>query len=105
MNDSEKLISWLKYLDIEYLDTASCEELSVLNINDPADQVKIINIAIRDEFNSLNNISQLSMMRILDEVNDYPESATREVMSRVGMPFNETLIDYKSFFEMIRKQL
>jgi hypothetical protein len=101
----EPLVSWLKFLDVEYLDDATCEALANLNINEIADQVKIIDLAMRDEFNSLNETSRVSMIAILDEVSKYPDSAVRAVIERVGMPFNEPLLDYRTFFEVVKEQL
>lgn len=105
MNDAEKLVSWLKYLDVEYLDDALCEALAKLNINEKSDQEKIIDLAMRDEVNSLNETSRLSMMTILGEVSGYPDSAVRAVIERVGMPFEEPLLDYMAFFEVVKDQL
>lgn len=105
MNNSEKMISWLKYLDVEYLDDSTCEALAKLNINDVTDHDEIINLAMHDEVGSLNEISRMSMMRILDEISTYPESAVRKLIARIGMPFDEPLLDYEAFFSRVRQQL
>lgn len=105
MNHSQDIISWLKYLDIEYLDDASCDALAALDINDPSDQMEIIRLAIESEFANLNDISKASMRRILDEVEGHPEHEVRLIVERVGMPFKEPLQNYKAFFRRISEYL
>ena len=77
MSNPQKIISWLKYLDIEYLDDACCEALSSLDINSPSDQMEIIRLAMQSEIAELNEISRASMEKVLDEVENYPESEVR----------------------------
>ncbi|MET1081252.1 MAG: hypothetical protein ABWY06_24870 [Pseudomonas sp.] len=101
----EKLIAWLKYLDVEYLDDSVTDVLVNLKINDVADQEEIINLAMKEEVNSLGEDYRLSLLRILDEVTSYPENEAREIIGRIGMPFDEPLLDYKAFFSRVRKQL
>lgn len=101
MSNPQKIISWLKYLDVEYLDDSHCEALSSLDINKPSDQTEIIRLAMQDEVAGLNEISRASMRKILDEVEEYPESEVRLVIERVGMPFQDSLQDYKAFFRRV----
>jgi hypothetical protein len=98
----QHLISWMKYLDIEYLDDELSEQLSPFDVNDPSDQDRIIELAIEPEFAALNDTSKKSLMQILYEVNDYPEADVRKLLARVGMPFREQLVDYKAFFDRVR---
>ena len=102
MSNPQKIISWLKYLDIEYLDDASCEALSSLDINNSSDQLEVIRVAMQNEIAGLNEVSRASMKKILDEVESYPESEVKLVIERVGMPFQEPLQDYKAFFRQVR---
>jgi len=44
MKDSEKFMSWLKYLDIEYLDEITFNTLSDFDINDPRDWTNIVEV-------------------------------------------------------------
>lgn len=105
MSNSEKLISWLKYLDVEYLDDATCEALAKLNINNPNDVAEIVSLAMKNEVVNLNEISRKSMKNILDEVGSYPENSVRHLIERIGMPFDEPLINYKVFFSRVRELL
>ena len=105
LNNPEKIISWLKYLDNEYLDDSKCVSLSELNINDAADHDRIIDIAMREEVCSLNAISRSSMLSALDEISNYPEDAVRKIIKRTGMPFNQELLDYVTFFRRVRNRL
>jgi hypothetical protein len=100
--DPEDIITLLMYLDIEYLDDASCDALSSLDINNPSDQMEIIRLAMHDEIMRLNEISRVSMKKILDEMESYPEAEVRRmIIERVGMPFQEPLQDYKAFFKRV----
>lgn len=102
MKNPQKLIAWLQYLDVEYVNDDLSEQLSKLNINDPTDQEAIIKMAILPEFITLNETSKKSMRLVLQEIDDYPESVASKVVERVGMPFTESLVDYRAFFDRIR---
>jgi hypothetical protein len=100
--NSQHLISWLKYLDIEYLSDELSWDLALLDVNSPSDQERIIALAIVPEYTALNEISKKSMMKILDEVASYPEADVKGLLARVGMPFRDELLDYRAFFEKVR---
>ena len=102
MNDPQNLISWLKYLDVEFLDHKLCIELSKLDINNPDDQKVIIRTAIQPEYEALNETSKKAMELILVESEDQSEIDVIKVFERVGMPFQNELVDCKAFLRRIR---
>lgn len=104
MVSPQRLIAWLQYLDMEYLDQTTREALSKLDINDSKDQEEIVRLAMEREMNTLNEVSRISMRNILEELKSYPEHEVRKVLSRVGMPFKSPLVDYLSFFEKVRQK-
>lgn len=91
-NQLEGLVSWLKLLDVEYLDDQLIEELSLLNINTPADRKKVIELAVLPEFNACNQTSQASMLHILKLALEAHQSEIEPFFERVGMPFSEPLV-------------
>jgi hypothetical protein len=103
-NKSGYLTSWLKHLDIEYISNEFAHELAVFDINNRSDQDIIIELAIVPGFTSCNDISKKSMLTTLEELPDYPECEVRRLLASVGMPFNESLNDYKTFFEKVKRR-
>jgi len=95
--DTQKLISWLKHLDIEYLDDSAAVELSKFDINDPRQQREVIGLAIVPEFEALNEKSRDSLKNILSDCKKCTDAELESVFSRVGMPFNEQLIGRQLF--------
>ncbi len=102
MINSYNLISWLKYLDVNYLDDDICETLSRFNINNPLDQDEIIKLAILPEFFLLNEISKKELKQTLVELESYSDEELLKITTLVGMPFNEELADYKAFFRKVQ---
>ena len=98
---AEDLVSWLKYLDIEYLDDEISRELSKLDINDHGDQRRVIEKAIAPEFSRLNEISKESLKRILAAGTALTNSDTDSIFSRVGMPFPDELVDRQGFLREV----
>ena len=105
MKNSEKLMSWLKYLDIEYLDEITFNRLGDFDINDANDWSNIVELAMRDEAISLNPISRVQAIAVLDDLAGYPECEVRKLLERVTMPFDAPLRDYISFFQYVRRAL
>jgi hypothetical protein len=103
MTNAQRIVSWLKYLDVEYIEEDLCKALAELDINNPADHEQIIHLAMDEEVNQLNEISRESMKKILGEVDGYPEIEVRQVIERVGMPFHEPLIEYRKFFRSVNE--
>ena len=103
MSNPNELISWLKYLDIEYLDDASCKALSSLDINNPSDQPEIIRIAMKNEIMELNEISLSSMKKILYELENFSDLDIESVMENVEMPFHCHLHNYRGFFKQVKE--
>lgn len=99
--ETQKLISWLKYFDVEYVDNDMCEVLSKLDINDPKQQVEAINLAVVSGFFALNDKSKSSMKEILADCKNRPESELEPVFSRVGMPFVEPVMKRREFLQSI----
>ncbi|UTY57191.1 hypothetical protein [Massilia sp. erpn] len=77
MSNAQLIISWLKYIDENFLSEERYQVLSSLDINDPVEQEQIILITMQEEIRGLNKISRISMLRILDEVQDYQEAEVR----------------------------
>ncbi|UUZ47699.1 hypothetical protein LP420_31800 [Massilia sp. B-10] len=98
-------MSWLKYLDIEYLDEITFNKLSDFDINDPSDWSNIVEVAMRDEAINFNPVSRVSMIAVLDDLAGYPKSEVRRLLERVTMPFDAPLRDYISFFQYVRREL
>lgn len=95
--DTQRLVSWLKYLDIEYLDDAVVVELSKFDINDPQQRREMIGIAIVPEFATLNEKSKESLKEILAECKNCTDVELEGVFARVGMPFKQPLIERQLF--------
>lgn len=105
MKSSEEFMSWLKYLDIEYLDEITLNTLSEFDINDPSDWSNIVEVSMRDEAIRFNSVSRVSMIAVLDNLAGYPESEVHRLLERVTMPFKTPLQDYISFFQYVRREL
>lgn len=105
MKESEKFMSWLKYLDIEYLDDATFDRLSEFDINNPGDWGNIVELAMREDATSFNSVSRVSMIAVLDNLAGYPEREVRMLLERVTMPFDAPLQDYLPFFQYVRQEL
>ncbi|MCS0630320.1 hypothetical protein NX786_13335 [Telluria mixta] len=104
--DSEDFMSWLKYLDIEYLNETTCNAVSDLDINDPTDWSSIIELTMREDVTSFSSAARASMIKVLDDLADYPELEVRKLIDeRVAMPFDTPLRDYLPFFEHVRRVL
>lgn len=99
--DTEKLVSWLKHLDIEYLDDATAAELSRFDINDPQQQREVIAIAIAPEFAALNEKSKESLKNILMECKECTDAELGRVFSKIGMPFNEPIVERQLFLRTV----
>lgn len=98
-------MSWLKYLDIEYLDDTTLNRLSEFDINDPKDWSSIVELAMREDATSFNSVSRVSMTAVLDSLACYPEREVRRLLERVTMPFDAPLRDYLPFFQYVRQEL
>jgi hypothetical protein len=105
MKDFEKFMSWLKYLDLEYLDETTFNRLSEFDINDPNDWHNIVELAMREDATSFNPVSRVSMIALLDKLPSYPEREVRGLLERVTMPFDAPLQDYCAFFQYVRQEL
>lgn len=101
MANPDHLWSWLKYLDAEYLSDDFFEILSEFDINRPEDQDEIIRLSMDDSILAMNPKARTSMLRILEELDQYPEAVVRDMIYGAGMPFKEQLKDYKAFYKRV----
>lgn len=105
MKNCEVLMSWLKYLDVEYIDDTKWESLTKLDINDPKHWRRIIDLAMREDVANLNAISNQSMKAVLDDLEDFPEREVKKLMDRICMPFEAPMRDHIAFFRIVRQEL
>jgi hypothetical protein len=95
------IYSWLKFLDVEYLTDEKCNILCHLDINDSIDQDVIIKVTMEDDFKMMNDISRMSLKKILEELPSIPDERIFLVIDGVGMPFNGELTDFRRFFSKV----
>ncbi len=98
----EGLISWLKYLDIEYLSYEEAIQLSVLDINNPEQMQETFRLAVLPEFNALNPVSKISMRSVLKEALSATEEELQPVFDRVGMPFPQPVASKQAFLKALQ---
>jgi hypothetical protein len=97
----EGLVSWLKFFDIDYLDNSVCNQLSELDINCPAERAAAIQLAIRPEFESLNEISRSSMLQVLNGALTASDSELAPLFERISMPFQSEVVDRRQLLHSI----
>ncbi|MYM27436.1 hypothetical protein GTP58_03780 [Duganella sp. CY15W] len=104
MKNCVQFMSWLKYLDVEYIDGTKWESLTKLDINDPKHWSQIIDLAMREDVASLNAISKQAMKAVLDDLEDFSEREVKDLMDRICMPFETPMHDYAAFFRIVRQE-
>ena len=97
----EGLMSWLKFFDIDYLDSSVCNQLSDLDINIPAHCDTAIKLAIRPEFDSLNELSRSSMMQLLHDALSASDKELDPLFERISMPFQSEAVSHQQFLQSI----
>ena len=101
----EDLISWLKYFDIEYLNDAECDRLSVLDINDKAQMREALALAVMPEFEALNPTSKKSMLAVLENALSANEQELQPVFDRVAMPFPYVIASKHEFLDTLSEMV
>lgn len=97
----EGLVSWLKFFDIDYLDNSVCNQLSELDINSPSDRAAAIQLAIRPELESLNEVSKSSMLQVLRDALTASDSELAPLFERISMPFPSEVVDRRQLLNSI----
>jgi hypothetical protein len=95
--------TWLPWLHIEYHSDEVYRELMTLDINQSDDQDKLIEDVLISNFRECPSASKRSLMEVLDELPEYPESKVRAMLYSAG-PLAESLNDYKTFFEKVKRR-
>lgn len=99
----EDLISWLKYLDVEYLSGSEADLLSVFNINDQEQRRQVFMLAVLPEFDALNDVSKKSMLAILENALKASEQELQDIFNRVSMPFTDEVLSRKLFLQSLNE--
>lgn len=99
----EELISWLKYLDIEYLSGSEADRLSVFDINDQKQRREVFLQAVLPEFNAMNAVSKKSMLVVLENALNASEQELQGIFSRVSMPFATEVFSRKLFLQTLKE--
>lgn len=99
----EGLVSWLKYFDVEYLSDYECAQLASLDVNDPDDRSRAMQLAVSFEFEFLNETSKRSMLSILERSSNVSEVELATIFSRVGMPFVHDVEHPSDFLHALRQ--
>lgn len=98
---SVDLFSVLKFLSVNFISGEMSNELSRYDINKLEDQDLIIKNFVLPQYCLYRKQDRDSFIRLLRASENFPEKEVREILDEVGMPFDEELHDYKSFFERI----
>lgn len=99
---AQELVSWLKFLDVEYLDECTAVELAKYDINEKQQQLEVFEIAIKPEFDALNKISQEALKVILFDGIKLSNAELEAVFSRIAMPFSSPVTDQRAFLCLVR---
>jgi len=105
-HNADHLISWFKCIDCcEYIDDALTDKLCGLDINDPRDQVVIIELAFLPEYRAMPNASKRSMRNLLAAAPGFEDAAIQESYDRVTDPFPQRLRDIRGFLQRLQTTL
>lgn len=94
------LSSWLKYLDDNYISDEIADLISGLDINNEDGQERIIQIAIKPEYEALNDISKQGFDEILNLATEASETELEKVFA--SMSFS-CIGEVKNKSQFIRK--
>ncbi|WP_306556019.1 hypothetical protein [Acidovorax sp.] len=103
IGQQQTVVSWLKYFDVEYLSDYECEQLASLDVNDPDDRSRAMQLAVSFEFEFLNETSKRSMLSILERSLNVSEVELATIFSRVGMPFVHDVEHPSDFLHALRQ--
>jgi hypothetical protein len=103
ISSSRDLVVWLYFLHCNYVSDEVGVELESLNPNDASDQDEIIRLVFEKEFAVAGEGVKKQMKEALDKLDLYPEQEVMSMIDEMGMPFNEPLRDYRSFFSRVRQ--
>ena len=78
------LSSWLKYLDDNYISDEIADLISGLDINKEDEQKRIIHIAIKPEYEALNDISKQGFDEILKLASGASETELEKVFATMS---------------------
>ncbi len=96
------LSSWLKYLDDNYISDEAADLISGLDINDENDQEKIISIAIKPEYDAMNEVSKHGFDEVLSIAIEASETELEKVFEVMSFSCTGGVLNKSQFVRSIK---
>lgn len=98
------IASLLQYIDMEYMSNQEYDSICDLDINDEAQQLQVIRLAIIPGYLGCNEITQKSLKKLL-ELCLKEGVALDELFEMRSFPFENEIEDKKGFLQNLYKEL